>query len=442
MRLPFFGKADAPLTVPLPETVNIAYAVLFEASRHRLPERGDMVEMARLWLDRHAEGPLKDALKEYVDSPMTVMDLRSSAAIPLPDPSVLRAMGIGKEEERRLREATHGVMLFARDMLRHPRFGLHAARALAFGIASATNGVIFDPDTMKVVPLGAYDQPIPENGLPVMGDNIVVPASVGSNGLGLMTTAGMTKFGLPNLYLSDVPRELFNHLGSVVTGVAYHLTMIGMSRAQDTDKAPSSISVGPEVTIRRIDLLKGAGQEDSETPQGVRGWTTIRLAFRNGGQLGGRERFLEILPPRSVRSQRSVWHYSLLDDLIGSQDDVKLIKSGSEPMEIAHRKAMDELPAMKQRYMAGLRPGETFFIKKGFPMRSGDLEYMWVTVIGWKDTSLQGVLSSEPQSTPDLRAGQKLQVMENEIYDWILKVPDGAPLGNYTGRVLQREGLS
>jgi hypothetical protein len=442
MRFPFFNKKrDTSLQIRLPEVVNVGFGVLFSPPSNNIPERGDLIAMAQQWLRGHAQGPLRDALTEYVASPLVMMEVKSAAQIPLPELRLLRAMKLGQEEEQRLTSATHGVMLFASDTLRPPRFGLHAANALAYGIAETTNGVVFDPECVRVVPIRQYSKSIPETGRPVMVDHICCPTSAGERRLGLITTTGLAKFGLPNLKISHVPADLLTTMSWVVCAIADHLVMATMRLAQERQSAPAELVVDSEFTIRHEEIAAAAGEPKSSAPEGVQGWTTVRLQRAKGGQLGRNEEFLEILPPSSVRIEQSVWCYSVVEDLLGREDRVMEIKSGSESMEIAHRRAVDELPEIKERVLRGLQPGEILSIKHGFPMPGGNKEYMWIVVNAWKGQTISGTLANEPQSVPNLRAGQTVQVGESEIYDWFLKGADGSLRGNYTSRVLEREAM-
>jgi len=441
MRHPSFGS-DASLTVDLPAEITLVYGIMFDSHGAELPERDDFIEMSYRWLDRNGVEDMQEALKAWIDSPLTVMEVQPRAEMPLPDIQSVLTTGLSEDEEIRFVEATHGVMLFVTEMPRPPHIGTHAAHAVAFGIAQAMNGVVYNPSINGIVPLKMYDRPIPEFGRLIMKEHIVMPASIDSSGMGMIKTIGMRNLGLPEFYLGDIPRELLPRIGSVVAGVADRLYIKCMGQALDSPIGPIAVKIeNAELNIKLTNIAKASGKFDAETPEGVQGWTNILLAYEGDDQFSGTP-FLEILPPRGVTSPRSVWYYSMLEELLGRASEVKLIKSGSELLEIAHIQAMDELPAMKQRYLAGLQPGEVFAIKKGFPMPSGDNEYMWVTIISWEDNTLLGILSSEPQSVPDLRAGQSLQFEEEEIFDWTLRQADGTTLGNYTKKALLRDGLS
>ena len=81
-------------------------------------------------------------------------------------------------------------------------------------------------------------------------------------------------------------------------------------------------------------------------------------------------------------------------------------------MEAAHQRAVREVPGVKRRFQAGLRPGETLLVKYGFPTGDGGHEYIWVAVNTWTGDRLEGQLANDPQVRRDLRAGQTIQLKE------------------------------
>jgi uncharacterized protein YegJ (DUF2314 family) len=116
------------------------------------------------------------------------------------------------------------------------------------------------------------------------------------------------------------------------------------------------------------------------------------------------------------------------------------VKTDSEAMEIAHRRAVEELPQVKQRFLAGLRPGESLIVKHGFPTQGEKNEYMWLAVNTWRGDRLQTQLMNNPQIRMDLRAGQAVEIREADVFDWAVMRPDGEMEGGYTNRVVMRDG--
>ena len=109
-------------------------------------------------------------------------------------------------------------------------------------------------------------------------------------------------------------------------------------------------------------------------------------------------------------------------------------------MEAAHRRAVQELPTVKQRFLAGLKPGEGLFVKHGFPTNAGGHEFMWIAVVKWTDSTVVGQLANTPQHRNDLVMGQTVQITEAEVFDWMFVLPGGRREGGYTSDVALGEG--
>ncbi len=64
---------------------------------------------------------------------------------------------------------------------------------------------------------------------------------------------------------------------------------------------------------------------------------------------------------------------------------------------------------------------------------------MWVEVTRWKGDAISGPLMNEPHAIPDLHAGQKVQISEAKIFDYIRRRPDGTVEGNETGEIIAKQ---
>ncbi len=65
---------------------------------------------------------------------------------------------------------------------------------------------------------------------------------------------------------------------------------------------------------------------------------------------------------------------------------------------------------------------------------------MWVEVVSWQADKIKGILRNEPENVPTLRAGQTVEVSEQQVFDYIRHRADGTSEGTETGKVI--EGLS
>lgn len=442
MRLPFFGsrKTSGPIRLPLPETLCVAYAVYFRSQRAEPPTPEQLLPVVQAWLERHAEDPLRQALREFISRGLLQMQVGGRDLLPPPPPELLRAWRPGELEERRYAEATHMVAIFAEDLPGPPRFGFWAALAAARALAEASGGVILDPDFPRLLKVDSYGEGLPANGRVQITDHILVPQSVDQRGLMWMTTKGVSKFGLPELEIRDAPPHLSEALGSLINGTAQHLIRQLWRLYAEREEPPKELPVGPEIRLGLEDVAAAyGGEEFTGPPEGTRGWAMLRLEFHPGR--GKSDDFLRLVAPHGVREKHGVWLNGVLADLLGAgESTLRNVKTDSEAMEIAHRRAVEELPQVKQRFLAGLQPGETLIVKHGFPTQGEQNEYMWLAVNTWRGDRLQTQLMNNPQIRMDLRPGQAVEIREAEVFDWAIMRPDGEMEGGYTNRVVMRDG--
>ncbi len=65
---------------------------------------------------------------------------------------------------------------------------------------------------------------------------------------------------------------------------------------------------------------------------------------------------------------------------------------------------------------------------------------MWIEVVRWKGTALEGILQNDAFDIPGLKAGAHLSVEEGAIFDYIQVHADGTREGNETAKLLEAQG--
>jgi uncharacterized protein YegJ (DUF2314 family) len=66
---------------------------------------------------------------------------------------------------------------------------------------------------------------------------------------------------------------------------------------------------------------------------------------------------------------------------------------------------------------------------------------MWVEVIRWEGKKITGLLDNDPFEIPTLKAGARVVVEEDTLFDYILTRPGGATEGNETGAIIEKQQL-
>src|SRR5262249_28582794 len=98
---------------------------------------------------------------------------------------------------------------------------------------------------------------------------------------------------------------------------------------------------------------------------------------------------IQLMPPRG-EVDPGIWLNTIATCLLTGSDEIRAVPTGSVSMLQAHERAMSKLPYAKERFTAGLKPGETLFVKRGFETASGSKEFLWLAVTQWSGNSLIG----------------------------------------------------
>jgi len=435
MPLPSTGGADprGSLRIALPPDVVLAVQVYFRQDRAPDPEALERFVLE--WIARHARDPLRGAILEHLRRnpwKITVVDVREA-----PQPLHCHVEALPPEGLFCYRNSRRCLQVGTKDALRPPRPGLWAIFASGRALAEALDGVIFD-----LLSLGLSYRPaareIPQDGRIAVVQHINVLQSVNERGLGWTTTTGLTKFGLPNLQIEESPAHLARPLAGILSAVAQRLVGRVLEETAAATEPPARIFLDRSLILHPADIVRATGQGAGRA-RGSRP-ATVGLEY-TAGIPGGREPFITVRPPDGFRGGPSVWAQVLVDALTGRASDDQIVNvcehcTHEGALERAHRRAVNELPSVKERFRKGLKPGRVLLVKVPFPHGKGGFEYMWVTVTTWRGIRIQGQLTSHPLHRKDLRAGDPIEIDEMEVYDWMVTKPDGSFLGGYTERVL------
>lgn len=422
------------LVIPYQGEARDIYAVYFDPGAHRAPSPRELDKAAARWRDDHLEDPLKQAMAEFAKSGLVsigVQPVSSMPEIPIP---LLRHLGMGELEERVVQSAKHVVVVVCQDLNMPPRAGLWTGLASALGIAELLDGVLFDPDALRIIDRQAAAKWFSPMGLVSAARHIIVPFSVGDSGLGWMTTRGLQKFGLPDLELKDVPPQL-QRLSILLNAVAQFLIEAGFRATAKVQGGISSLLLDREVTIDPNVIHRASGEPPEDVAADAE--VTVGLHFDS---TAGDFPFITITRPNRVLSDQGEWLYSVMKRLIPVDDVPHMVSSESDEMTAAHERAVAELPQIRARFQAGLEPGEVLMIKHGFPTSHDDREFMWVTVTKWRDGKISGQLSNIPNDVPSLSIGHEVTIPESEVFDWVLLLAHGGTEGGYTNEVAIRGG--
>lgn len=240
---------------------------------------------------------------------------------------------------------------------------------------------------------------------------------------------GMAKFGLPEMELESVPREM---VGSAVTLI--HLTGNKLLEGKDTGlnfSEHQDIANTPVLFMMRQTSPDDEGHfplgslkihpylpdYDPESPD------TLRHVLRTLSRLN-KSGFLTEKPAE--------------DD--STEARPKETESDTEGARLALIQAHEEARRMLGEFKQSFREGQgsdqrVYAVKVGFPLHNGEYEWMWVSLNAWRGASLVGILENTPVMRRDLSKGSRVELHEGEIFDWAIADDGDVIKGAFTESV-------
>lgn len=128
---------------------------------------------------------------------------------------------------------------------------------------------------------------------------------------------------------------------------------------------------------------------------------------------------------------------------IGSPPPDRPVRDSKEHMDAILapyvEQARKTLPAVKERYLKGLPPGQSLSVTtRLFDSDGKQMEQVFVTVVSWNKDYIEGTLNSEVKLN-NYKYGEPLLVLEKDVLDWTILRPDGSEEGNVIGKFLDTQ---
>lgn len=349
-----------------------------------------------------------------------------------PDPDLLARFGHGLSSEQadQLMESEQALILEFSYSGRHVWNGLKEAQGLAADLANATGGLIWDEETREVFAPAAWSERLAAwtGDVPDLSKHTVIHAYKKDEFIRAITL-GMSKFGLPDLVVDNFSWSLTRNTGHLMNLFAQALAEgATIAKPGEFDLDLKSIR-NPQVREEHLPHLL-------ENATGVALLTLKKGTWEEGDP---KNRLLELTFDRGTGPDPHARHEAVVSRTFGSSDSVTRVAHDDAELEAASARARTKLPALRTAFNKGLEPGETLLLKAPFATPDDSQEWMWVEVTRWKGDAISGLLMNEPHSIPDMHAGQKVQVLEAKIFDYIRRLPNGTVEGNETGEIIARQ---
>jgi hypothetical protein len=93
-------------------------------------------------------------------------------------------------------------------------------------------------------------------------------------------------------------------------------------------------------------------------------------------------------------------------------------------------------PAAKEKFLAGLPDGQSFFITTRLYESSGAFEQVFIAVRSIEGGVISGRVWSDINRVQGYKHGDAYTFTEADILDWLITHPDGTEDGNFVGKYL------
>lgn len=217
------------------------------------------------WAETVVDGPVLDLLEQVLRSDFCdVRALPISSTPPLPT-NLLRAAQLTDEQRRRLDRATHVIVVNIPCLPTFPPVHMLGALGLATAIADAFGGVVLDPSLPRALDLGDHRDFFLVTGMPVLSKFLSFPQSSDSPTTQRVTSVGLGRFGVPDLYLAGVPNAL--PASPLLLAAAVRILELAWD-AVDIGTSDGDFEIRADLACGQVDLLRsmGRGEEDDHRP--------------------------------------------------------------------------------------------------------------------------------------------------------------------------------
>ncbi|NTX08358.1 DUF2314 domain-containing protein [Myxococcus sp. CA040A] len=353
---------------------------------------------------------------------------------PLPEQGMLEiaARGLSPQEQAQLAASERITVLeFTTEP---PAFeAVRQAHALALELARASGGLVWDEHAGEFFSVEGWHERRLEGwdgGEPMLPRHFNTRVYSEWDGTARLMTAGLGTFGLPDLGVQQVPAPLAHTVGTFMNLVAQ--LMVEGTAIRKNGVFPITVDALKLASYREA-LLE---QVPPEAPRR----TLIGLLPVDPSDVEGENRLVEIIFKARPGDNPSERPYAAIAEVFGTQSEIVHVDEDPELLAASRRAVEALLTRIKPRFQEGLELESKLLVKARFTTHDGGIEWMWVHVTRWEGSVLHGVLNSEPEAVPELKAGSPVAVREDSLFDYILE-RDGGSEGNETQRlILERSG--
>ena len=235
-----------------------------------------------------------------------------------------------------------------------------------------------------------------------------------------MHTHGLGRFGVPEIEILNVKRDLWKSALNVIMDLAEDCI-------EGTTFSPGNILF--EEDKNKIKIVNAKSFSSMNLDAHYEFGKALRLVDADDKKEESLEKFLHSL------------------DEILREEEVLSVKHDVEIRE-AHKQAVEMLTRFRELWNNKDKNQYSFVVKIGFDMEISEegeededsgREWMWLVVENWEDDVLEGILDSNPVYRADLQAGDPVRFRESDIFDWmVFNHQDEIVEGGFVQKVIEK----
>jgi hypothetical protein len=278
---------------------------------------------------------------------------------------------------------------------------IRAAFAAAAAVASRIDGLVYDPVLARIESAAAFARHVPaepEGASTFRADRVQLLYQPRADGVVRVLTAGLSRWGAPDVEATAVPTAASPRVAEIVLGVA--------------EAVANGLAAGP-VTLTRGALARVRGAPypaDAGLPEDREVRVEVVPVHPEAGDPN--DFIARIVPPAG---EGAMGYLDLAESFFGP---TLAASPGEEVVRSRAAKARRDLGAAVARWTAGRGDGAKLLVLLPFSIPGGaGVESMWVDVTACTDRTITGRLVDEPLGATDVARGDAVTRPRADVED-------------------------
>jgi uncharacterized protein YegJ (DUF2314 family) len=374
-------------------------------------------------------GEACDAVRAFVrNADRTTIEVRqpSQWGLPPPDRLPFATRSLGDAERARIAKRQSVVVVRAHGPGDVNQLAARTGFGAAAALADKLDGFVYDEEVRRIenaAQAAAHAIASPLGAPAFRTEHIAVQIYTQPDGSARALTLGMRRFGAPDLEARGAAMHAGKALGLLLDAAAAKI-------AGGASETPLAIGEQDLARVRPAGGKPATGAVDFElvTPPHTAGDPDNPM--------------LSLLPPggqtREAFDRALETLFGKLDVVVDEANDPALVE--------AAKRAREKLPGALARWKREEKSGTEMMVKLPFafepPERDGgprgpNLEWMWVQVTGFDESSITGTLANTPAYATNLKLGSSVKGKRSDVADWMIRSSDGGLEGGESVRILE-----